>query len=157
MTRESAIKRSIVQFAIVYAITLLVIVREEVVGSLSPRGLGIVCLVLMVGGCAFLTLRFRGINRNFKSPDEPTLDSNDPATRKKIIRSIRILRAGLIMLPVFLIYGLSATSGEPAFPRIFGAAMNLVITWSIYRALRAERAKLQQLGNSSMLSNVPKH
>jgi len=158
MTRESAIKRSVLQFAAASAVVLLVVAREEVVGALSPRALGIVGILLWVGGFVFLTLRFRAINRNFKSADQPALDSSDPAIRKKVMRSIRVLRVGLIMMPVFLIYGLSATSGEPVFPRITGAVINLFITWSIYRALRAERTKLQQLGTNDMqrLSSVPK-
>jgi hypothetical protein len=147
MTRESAIKKSIWQFAIAAAVVLLVVVREELVGALSPRALGIVGLILWVGGFLFLTLRFRAINRNFKLADQPDLDLEDPATRRKVRRSIRTLRIGFILMPVFLIYGLSVTSGDPLFPRITGAALNLLITWSIYRALRAERAKLQQLDN----------
>ncbi len=158
MSREAAIKKSILQFAIASAVVLLVVAREEVVGALSPQALGIVGLLLWVGGFVFLTLRFRTINRNFKSADQPALDSSDPTTRKKIIRSIRILRVGLIMMPLFLIYGLSATSGEPVFPRVVGAVMNLLITWTFYKALRTQKAKLQQLGNSDMqhLSSAPK-
>jgi hypothetical protein len=112
----------------------------------------------MVGGCVFLTLRFRAINRNYKSAEQSALESSDPATRKKILRIIRTLRFGIIMMPIFLIYGLSVTTGIPIFPRITGAVINLFITWSFYRALRVERAKLQQLGNSDMqrMSSAPK-
>jgi TRAP-type C4-dicarboxylate transport system permease large subunit len=158
MTREAAIKRIFLQFAAAYAVILLIIVREELAGVLSPRGLAIVGLLCMVGGWSFLTLKLRAINRNFKLSDQPALDSSDPAIQKKIMRSVRTLRVGLIMMPVFLIYGLSVTSGLPTALRIIGAAMNLFITWSIYRALRYERAKLQQLGNSDLhrLSNAPK-
>lgn len=158
MTRESAIKRSVLQLAIASAVVLLVVAREEVVGALSPRALGIVGLLLWVGGFVFLTLRLRAINRNFKSADQPALDSSDPAVRKKIMRSIRILRVGIVMMPVFLIYGLSVTTGEPLFPRITGAVINICMTWSFYHALRIERAKLQQLGSNDMqrLSSAPK-
>ena len=158
MTRESAIKRTLLQFVAASTIVLLVVVREEVVGALSPRGMAIVALFLWVGGFTFMTLRFRAINHDFKLADQSPLDSSDPGTRKKIMRSIRILRVGLVMMPVFLIYGLSATSGGPLFPRITGAAINLLITWTIYRALRVERAKLQQAGSNTMqpLSSAPK-
>jgi hypothetical protein len=159
MTREAAIKKSILQFVAASVAILLVIVREEVVGALSPRGLGIVGLSLWIGGFVFLTVRFRAINRSYKPAEQPLLESGDPATRKKIVRSIRSLKVGLIMMPACLVFGLLATVGEPLFPRITGAVMNLFITWTIYKAFCIQKEKLQQLGSYDMqvMSNAPKH
>jgi hypothetical protein len=67
MTRESAIRRSILQLVIAYVIALLVIVREELVGTLSPRAMAILGLFLMVAGFVFLNVRFRAINRQYQS------------------------------------------------------------------------------------------
>ena len=150
MTRESAIKRSILQFAAAYAVVLLLVVREEVVGALSPKGLGVAGLLLMVGGSVFLASRFRAINRTYKSAEQPALVSGDPVVHQKLVRSIRSLRVGLFMMPTVLIYALFATKGESVFPRITGAVMNLLITWAFYKALRAQKAKLHQLSNRNM-------
>jgi uncharacterized membrane protein len=150
MSRESAIKKSVLQFAVASAVVLLVVAREEVAGALSPRTLGIVGILLWVGGFAFLVLRFRAINRKYKSTEQPVLEPGDPTARKKIVRSIRSLKLGLIMMPVALVIGLLATIGEPILPRITGAVMNLLITWTLYKAIRAQKSKLQQLGNTGM-------
>jgi uncharacterized membrane protein len=159
MNRESAIKKSVLQFVVASAVVLLVVAREEVVGALSPRTLGIVGILLWVGGFAFLALRFRAINRNYKSAEQPALEPGDPTARKKIVRSIRSLKLGLVMMPTSLVLGLLATIGEPVFPRITGAVINVLITWTLYKAFRIQKAKLQQLGNNNMqhMSSAPEH
>jgi len=159
MSRESAIKKSVLQFVVASAVVLLVVAREEVVGALSPRALGIVGLLLWVGGFVFLTLRLRAINRNYKSAEQPALEPGDPAARKKIVLSIRSLKLGLVMMPTSLVIGLLATIGEPVFPRIMGAVMNVLITWTFYKAFRIQKTKLQQLGNNNMqrMSSAPEH
>jgi hypothetical protein len=145
MTRESAIKKNILQFAAVYAIALLVVVREEVIGALSPRALGTIGLLLMLGGSIFLTLRFRSINRNYKSEEEFALDSNDPAARKKILRGTRLTLVGMVAMPLFLINALFNARDVPWIGIAVGVAMNLALTWLFFKAYRTQRAKLQQL------------
>ena len=147
MTRESAIKRSIVQFAIFYAITLLVIVREELVGAISPRALGIVGLFLMVGGCAFLTLRFRAINRSYKSVEPSAPELNNPAARRQIVRSMWMFRSLVVIMPLFLLT-LSGQNEMPVLSRVVGVAVNLGFTWMFFRASRIEKTKLEKLDNA---------
>jgi hypothetical protein len=147
MTRESAFKKSILQFAAVYAVALLVIAREEVVGALSARALGTIGLLLMVGGSIFLSLRFRAINRNYKPAAEFALGSNDPAARKKITRGMRLNQVGMVAMPLILINGLLNARDVPHIGIAVGVAMNLALTWLFFKAYRIQRAKLQQLDN----------
>jgi hypothetical protein len=126
------------------AIALLVIVREEVVGALSPRVFGIIGLLLMVTGFAFLTVRFRAINRKYQ-PEELVLDPSDPTTRKKIVWRVRQFQAMVIIMPLFLLYGLLTRDGEPLLALTAGIAVNLGITWLFLKALRAEKTKLRRL------------
>ena len=141
MTRESAIKKCIWQFAIAYAIILLILVREEVVGNLSPRAMGIIALLFAAAGWIFLLASFLAINRRY----QPTPVSNDPAARKAIVRGIRILRFFIILWPLNLIYCLWDSRGGPLLPRVAGTAGNLCLTWLFLRALRAQKAKLEEL------------
>ena len=152
MSRESLIKKTIWQFFIVFAVALLVLVREYVVGDVSPRTFPFIALALSITGVVFLTVRFTRINRQNQSEEESHLVSSDPAVRKKILQNIRLFQVGVVIMPLFLIYGelALATDGEPMLPRIGGAVVNLGFTWMFFRALRAEKAKLRQLNNDTI-------
>jgi hypothetical protein len=154
MTRESAIKRSVLQFAVTSAVVLLVVAREEVVGALSPRGLGIVGLLLWVGGFVFLTLRLRTINRNYKPAEEFALGSNDLSARKKVMRNIRLSQGGMIAMVLCLLNGLFNGRDAPWGAIAVGVAANLALTWLFFKAYRVQRAKLRHLDQITVVEPV---
>ena len=149
MNRESAFKSVMWQFVIAFAIALIIVVREEIAGGVSPRGMAIIVMGLAIVGWVFLTVSFTRINRQYRSEETPQPEFGDQASRRKILRRVRRLQAFVVIMPLLLVFGLATTIGEPILPRVTGAAANLGFMWVLVRALRAGKAELQRMNDNS--------
>jgi uncharacterized membrane protein YphA (DoxX/SURF4 family) len=145
MNREQQIKRRLWQFMVAFSIALLVLTWAEVSGHVSLRVMAFVVILLAVTGWVFLTVNFSKIRRQYPPTEISIADADNPATRKKITRNIRLCQGGLIIMPLLLVNGLLTLSGEPMVATIIGIAINLGLTWLFFEAYQIHKAKLQGL------------
>jgi hypothetical protein len=144
MTRESAIKRSIWQFFIAYAIPLILSVRERVVGAPALGTMAIVALVLTIARWVLLTMSLVAIDKTLQHEEQPHAKQSEPGTNWNILRSIQMFQILVIVMPLLLVLSLLATSGKPLYPRAVSAAVNLGVAWLFHQALRVRKSDLQQ-------------
>ena len=105
-------------------------------GNLSPRQLGISLLVFV---CCFFGLIAYRIHRKYDS--QPSTSTNFVASPS----ALRTIRVAIIVLPVILLVGWWLTMGEPLFPRLLGALVNLFFTgWLASLLLRAKNGVRKQ-------------
>lgn len=68
--------------------------------------------------------------------------SSQTPEARRTAKSIRTLKIAVVVLPILLIYGLWATQGEPLFPRLVGAGVNIYFTvWFIWLIRRASKLR----------------
>ena len=114
------------------AVALLVAIAYAK-GAMSPRLLGVV-LLLLVGALSV------AISSTMKRANSGTDQLSGPADTSKRRRLIQRLQIAVVVLPVLLVAGLWVTRGEPLFPRITGAAVNIFFTlWFISLIRRAKK------------------
>jgi hypothetical protein len=101
----------------------LVIAYEFAVGRIPRQLLG-VGLLAPIGCLATVIVLRRRVGSS--RLDEPVGLSNETPGA---LRSIRILKAAVVVLPIALILGMWLTRGEPLGPRLTGAAVNLLFTF----------------------------
>ena len=102
-------------------------------GAMSPRLLG-VALFLMVGALSV------AIYLSMKRASSGTSHLRASADTTKGRALVRRLQTAVVALPVLLVAGLWITRGEPVFPRIAGAAVNIFFTlWFISLIRRAKK------------------
>jgi hypothetical protein len=124
-----------------YSAFLLLLVVAFARGLLSPRALGVVGLLGMIGfALIFFTVFKNGAKRAASvvvSPSAPL----DATTRRQRIRTIRSCKLLVLVLVLSLLYGLLQVGKASLFPELAGIIVNLCITTSlIYVIVRLQRS-----------------
>lgn len=113
-------------------------------GGISFLGLGYAFIAIFTAGFVFLTMAFSRAKRDRRYGSEALRRYDDPAARRRVLRTIRLYTAMIVVLPLALAYGLWDTRGGPLLPRISGTIVNVLMTYGLIRAVGAERAKLKR-------------
>ena len=127
-----------------YACCLFALVFAYSVWHLPTRLFGAIGLLLMVTFFIAFTIFFTKARARNRLIPASLGGSIDAATRERLRRSVRRLGTLIVLMPIFLVYGLLATSGEPLILRAFGAAVNLGLTGILVYALLGTQEKLRQ-------------
>jgi len=122
---ESLVKKLLLFSAGLLAVSLL-LAHEFTVHSLSPRGLGIALLILLVATFFVLTLalfRSRSAAPPFERPaGSPT---TDPITRRRRVLGIRLGKTAIVILALLLVNALRQIGSGHLLPLLVGVAVNL--------------------------------
>jgi hypothetical protein len=112
MSRESLIKKRILQYMAAFFVGALVTAREEIVGTISPRTVGVIFLLLIVAGSVFLIVSFKSALRQFP-PDSSQHEPPTEIERKKIQRNIVLYQVFIAVAVLWASYHLWMTREYP--------------------------------------------
>ena len=138
---EAYLRKLLLLFSLCYAVVLITLVSAFMLKILSPRGLGIAGLISMAAGTIVLTGFIRKGQKRFPVAS-PSQELNSDA-RKRLMGSIRSMKAYIALLVFALIYGLWSTRGGPMWPRLAGVIVNLCMTAALVSAVRKGERKLK--------------
>jgi Na+/H+ antiporter NhaD/arsenite permease-like protein len=138
---ETSAKNRFTLFFCIFIGLLIVVVGESVAGELSPRGMGVACLILCVTAAIVLTF----LLEKYRFVEKPSKRAIDAVTHRQILRKIRTFKVVIVIMPLLLVYALWDSRGEPVLPRLTGAVISLCGTYVFIMVLRAEKAKLTKL------------
>jgi hypothetical protein len=96
-------------------------------GSLSPRGLGIALLALLIAIGIVLVLIIRSA-KGFTAPLGQPETSIDPANHKRLFWLIRMAQARVATMAVVVVLGLTQIRDFPVWALLVGVAISLAIT-----------------------------
>jgi hypothetical protein len=108
-------------------------------GLLSPRGLGIAILTLGVVASIWAVIIFKKSAKASKVRSDASELSIDAATRKRRLLGIRVGKIAIVVLALFLVFGL--LQGGPFLPLLVGAIANICMMAAIIRiVVRLQRS-----------------
>jgi hypothetical protein len=121
-----------------YSAFLLLVVVAFVRGLLSPRAVGVVGILAMIGFSVLTSIVFKKHPLSaVMSPSKPI----DAITRRQRIRAIRNCKLLVLVMVLCLLYGLLQFDKASLFPELVGIIVNLCITTSlIYIIVRLQRS-----------------
>jgi hypothetical protein len=140
MEKNTALR--IALFSACFLAISLVLVRELVVGFLSPRGLGIALLLLFIGSLIVFT-RMVAADVRTRSRTWPEGQPLDHTRRK-----IRLGKIAIVILMVLLLNGFFELRHGLVFPLLVGIGMNILITITIARTVLRLQKSLKNRASS---------
>jgi hypothetical protein len=127
-------------FSVGFLIVLLLLAREFIMHSLSPRGLAIGLFILFVVSFLVLTLtvfRRRSVVPMLESPGASTPDVT--SDRRRVL-GIRAGKTAIVVLALLLLNGLRQIGSVPLLPLLAGVTANvLTIVAVVWVVLRLQR------------------
>jgi archaellum biogenesis protein FlaJ (TadC family) len=119
----------------------LLITLAFIRGLLSPRGLGIALLVLVLTEAALFVRMVRRVASRSRLHHDP--HSADDAERKRRLLYIRLGKLALLLLFLLLINGLFKLRDGPLMPLLVGIAMNVLVTFAVARTVMRLQSSLK--------------
>jgi hypothetical protein len=144
MNLKTIVKLSLL-FSVCFVCVALLLVREHIVGTLSPRGFAAALALLGLASCLVVVfgLFMLGRKRAAQSQEATAVVPLDPATRKQRIFFIRVWKGMIALLVLGLVTGLDRARGFPVWETLVVVAMNLAMTasliWVVVRLQRSLR------------------
>jgi Ca2+/Na+ antiporter len=153
MSRESLIKKRILQYMAAFFVGALVTAREEIVGTISPRTVGVIFLLLIVAGSVFLIVSFKSALRQFP-PDSSQHEPPTEIERKKIQRNIVLYQVFIAVAVLWASYHLWMTREYPFLFRFAGLIQPALLATLFLTLVKGSKVKLRRLNTNDATQNT---